>query len=127
MCVCVCVSLLHAVCLLSLQAVNGELVPYLLTLLEAPLVECDKPSATKALIAESLKAMAKDLAYGEKVSQREGERESANVFLLNLCHTYIISFEVKFVVYNILHEKFLHFVLRLIDVSVIFHFIFVCA
>ncbi len=56
MCVCVC------------QAVNGELVPFLLELLESPLTECDKPSATKALIAESLKAMAQDLANGEKVS-----------------------------------------------------------
>ena len=49
---------------------NGELVPYLLQLLESPLVECDKPSATKALIAESLKAMTKDLALGEKVCGR---------------------------------------------------------
>ena len=46
---------------------NGELVPFLLNLLEDPLTECDKPSATKALIAESLKAMAKDLTNGEKV------------------------------------------------------------
>lgn len=52
------------------QAVSGELIPYLLKLLEDPLIECDKPSATKALIAESLKAMAKDLANGEKVSVR---------------------------------------------------------
>jgi len=43
-------------------------VPYLLELLQSPLIECDKPSATKALIAESLKAMTKDLALGEKVS-----------------------------------------------------------
>jgi len=47
--------------------VNGELVPFLLELLESPLSECDKPSATKALIAESLKEMAKDLENGEKV------------------------------------------------------------
>ena len=58
MCVCVCVSL---------QAVNGELVPFLLKLLEDPLIEVDKPSATKALIAEALKSMAKDLANGEIV------------------------------------------------------------
>ena len=51
-----------------MQAVNGELVPYLLKLLESPLIECDKPSATKALIAESLKSMSKDLANGERVS-----------------------------------------------------------
>ena len=52
-----------------MQAVNGELVPFLLELLESPLTECDKPSATKALIAESLKCMAKDLANGEKVGR----------------------------------------------------------
>ncbi len=44
---------------------NGELIPFLLKLLEDPLSECDKPSAAKALIAESLKNMAKDLANGE--------------------------------------------------------------
>ena len=47
---------------------QSELVAYLLELLESPLTKCDKPSATKALIAESLKAMARDLANGEKVS-----------------------------------------------------------
>ena len=47
---------------------NGELIPFLLKLLEDPLSECDKPSAAKALIAESLKNMAKDLANGERVS-----------------------------------------------------------
>ncbi len=46
---------------------NAELIPFLLKLLEDPLSECDKPSATKALIAESLKNMAKDLANGERV------------------------------------------------------------
>ena len=49
------------------QAINGDLVPFLLSLLEGTLEQCDKPSATKALIAESLKAMAKDLANGERV------------------------------------------------------------
>ncbi|XP_064389870.1 dnaJ homolog subfamily C member 13-like [Halichondria panicea] len=52
---------------LVVQAVNGELIPFLLKLLEDPLSECDKPSATKALIAESLKNMAKDLANGERI------------------------------------------------------------
>ena len=46
---------------------NGELIPFLLELLESPLTECEKPSATKALIAESLKTMATDLENGEKV------------------------------------------------------------
>ena len=52
---------------LVVQAVNGKLVQFLLTLLESPLSECEKPSATKAVIAEALKVMAKDLANGEKV------------------------------------------------------------
>ena len=52
---------------ITAQAINAELVEYLLALLESSLAECDKPSATKAIIAESLKAMAKDLANGEKV------------------------------------------------------------
>ena len=49
------------------QAINGNLVQYLIGLLESSLSECDKPSATKAIIAEALKAMAKDLANGDKV------------------------------------------------------------
>ena len=58
----------ECVCFLLLpQAINAELIPFLLGLLERDLVECDKPSATKAVIAESLKLMAKDLANGEKV------------------------------------------------------------
>ena len=58
----------ECVCFLLLpQAINAELIPFLLGLLERDLVECDKPSATKAVIAESLKLMAKDLAIGEKV------------------------------------------------------------
>ena len=51
----------------SPQAINAELIPYLLELLKRDLIDCDKPSATKAIIAESLKLMAKDLANGEKV------------------------------------------------------------
>ncbi len=53
---------------------NAELIPFLLKLLEDPLSECDKPSATKALIAESLKNMAKDLANGERV------RTTSNIY-----------------------------------------------
>lgn len=52
---------------LVLQALQDGLVQYLLQLLESPLTEVDKPSATKAIIAESLKLMAKDLANGERV------------------------------------------------------------
>lgn len=52
---------------LVVQAINADLIPYLLELLERDLVDCDKPSATKAIIAESLKLMAKDLANGEKI------------------------------------------------------------
>lgn len=54
---------------LVVQAINGDLVPFLLGLLEGQLDKCDKPSATKAIIAESLKAMAKDLANGEKITE----------------------------------------------------------
>lgn len=56
----------HCVCGVF-QAINADLIPYLLELLERDLVDCDKPSATKAIIAESLKLMARDLANGEKV------------------------------------------------------------
>ena len=52
---------------LVLQALQDGLVKFFLQLLESPLSEVDKPSATKAIIAESLKLMAKDLANGERV------------------------------------------------------------
>ena len=52
------------------QALQSGLVKFLLELLESPLSECDKPSATKAVIAESLKLMEKDLANGETVQDR---------------------------------------------------------
>ena len=51
------------------QALDQGMVSYLLELLDSPLTEVDKPSATKAIIAESLKLMAKDLANGERVSK----------------------------------------------------------
>ena len=51
------------------QALDQGMVAYLLELLDSPLTEVDKPSATKAIIAESLKLMAKDLANGERVSK----------------------------------------------------------
>ena len=50
------------------EALEHGMVSYLLELLDSPLTECDKPSATKAIIAESLKLMAKDLANGERVN-----------------------------------------------------------
>ncbi len=67
---------------------NGELIPFLLKLLEDPLSECDKPSATKALIAESLKNMAKDLANGERVSDIHN---NINDFKTMLC-SYTVHF-----------------------------------
>ncbi|XP_019858666.1 PREDICTED: dnaJ homolog subfamily C member 13 [Amphimedon queenslandica] len=51
------------------QALEHGMVAYLLELLDSALTECDKPSATKAIIAESLKLMAKDLANGERVNE----------------------------------------------------------
>ena len=51
-----------------LQSLQSGLVKYLLGLLESSLSEVEKPSATKAVIAETLKMMAKDLASGENVS-----------------------------------------------------------
>ena len=51
-----------------LQSIQAGLVKYLLALLESSLTEVEKPSATKAVIAETLKLMAKDLANGENVS-----------------------------------------------------------
>ena len=46
---------------------HWKLVQFFLELLESPLSEVDKPAATKAQIAESLKTMAQDLNNGEKV------------------------------------------------------------
>eukprot|EP00731_Ephydatia_muelleri_P020259 Em0012g1084a len=53
---------------LVVQAVSANLVPYLLSLLESSLTGCEKPTTTKAVIAEALKAMQKDLVNGEKAS-----------------------------------------------------------
>ena len=50
-----------------MQALENGLIEFFLELLESPLTEVEKPSATKALIAESLKAMTKDIANGERV------------------------------------------------------------
>ncbi len=51
-----------------LQSLQAGLVKYLISLLESSLTEVEKPSATKAVIAETLKLMAKDLACGDNVS-----------------------------------------------------------
>ncbi|KAL5489677.1 hypothetical protein EMCRGX_G018795 [Ephydatia muelleri] len=54
---------------LVVQAVSANLVPYLLSLLESSLTGCEKPTTTKAVIAEALKAMQKDLVNGEKIRE----------------------------------------------------------
>lgn len=54
---------------LVVQAVSANLVPFLLSLLESSLVGCEKPTTTKAVIAEALKAMQKDLVNGDKASR----------------------------------------------------------
>ena len=84
MCVCGVVCVWCGVCVW--QAINADLVPYLLELLERDLTECDKPSATKAIIAESLKLMAKDLANGEKVCVCEFVCSNASVCIVQNTH-----------------------------------------
>ena len=61
-CKCVCV------CFFPLQAVDSDLVPYLLKLLGDGLTGLENPAATKAQIVKSLKAMQTCLQHGEKVS-----------------------------------------------------------
>lgn len=53
-----------------LQSLSSGLIKYLLELLESSLPDVEKPSATKAVIAETLKLMAKDLASGDRVGHR---------------------------------------------------------
>lgn len=65
---------------LVVQAVSANLVPFLLSLLESSLVGCEKPTATKAVIAEALKAMQKDLVNGEKASP-----QSYHTYWFTLC------------------------------------------
>lgn len=66
---------------LVIQALDNGMVKFLLELLESPLSDCDKPTATKAIIAESLKLMAKDLANGERVS-------SIYMYIIMMCNNY---------------------------------------
>ncbi|KAK3083199.1 hypothetical protein FSP39_016526 [Pinctada imbricata] len=50
------------------QAINTDLVPFLLKLLEGGLEALDKPAATKAQIVKALKAMQRSFQYGEQVT-----------------------------------------------------------
>ena len=52
---------------LVFQALNCDLVPFLLSLLESPLEFISNPSGTKAHIVKTLKSMARSLVHGEKV------------------------------------------------------------
>ena len=49
------------------QALNYELVQYLLSLLDGALKEVENPAATKAQIVKALKAMLRDLQHGDEV------------------------------------------------------------
>ena len=60
--------LIVIVCISFLQAVDSDLVPYLLKLLGDGLTGLENPAATKAQIVKSLKAMQTCLQHGEKVS-----------------------------------------------------------
>ncbi|BFZ15550.1 hypothetical protein BsWGS_18589 [Bradybaena similaris] len=51
------------------QALNVDLIPYLLRLLESGLEAMENPPATKAQIVKALKAMQRSLAHGEKVTE----------------------------------------------------------
>lgn len=50
------------------QALQAELVQFLLKVLDSPLSEVDNPAATKAQVVRALKAMIKDLAKGDQVN-----------------------------------------------------------
>lgn len=51
------------------QALRVDLVKFLLTILDSPLTGVKNASGTKAQIVKALKAMLKDLNYGEQVNQ----------------------------------------------------------
>ncbi|XP_046608377.1 dnaJ homolog subfamily C member 13 isoform X1 [Neodiprion virginianus] len=50
------------------QALEAQMVPYLLTLLEGRLDTIDNPGTTKAQIVKALKAMTRSLLLGEKIT-----------------------------------------------------------
>lgn len=50
------------------QALDAQMVPYLLTLLEGRLDSIDNPGTTKAQIVKALKAMSRSILLGEKVN-----------------------------------------------------------
>lgn len=50
------------------QAINCDLILFLLSLLGSPMEYIPNPSGTKAHIVKALKSMTKSLAYGDKVS-----------------------------------------------------------
>lgn len=54
--------------LLFTQALDAEMVPYLLNILEGRLDIVENPATTKAQIVKALKAMTKSLLLGEKVN-----------------------------------------------------------
>eukprot|EP00794_Sanderia_malayensis_P017835 gene17835-19618_t len=59
------------------QAIRVELIQYLITLLDTHLTDVKNPSGCKAQIVKALKAMCRDLNYGEQVS---GILESSQVW-----------------------------------------------
>ena len=72
-----------------LQSIQSGLVKFLLQLLESPLSEVEKPSATKAVIAETLKLMAKDLANGENVCKEFHDS------LVIICYLIVFVFVIQ--------------------------------
>ena len=57
-----------AINVILLQALDAEMVPYLLNILEGRLDIVENPATTKAQIVKALKAMTKSLLLGEKVN-----------------------------------------------------------
>lgn len=50
------------------QALDAELVPFLLGLLEGRLEVIENPAMTKAQIVKALKSMSRSLLYGDKIN-----------------------------------------------------------
>lgn len=53
---------------MSLQALEADMVPYLLNILEGRLDLIENPATTKAQIVKALKAMTRSILLGEKVN-----------------------------------------------------------